>query len=100
MNYFTPHPVLSVQIVAQPFPQSNIVQLLVVSQSSFVSLLVCGPLLNQAFFVQTSDVIKSTYGDIYKREKCLLVASVHDLLAGEMVLPGQMLLNVIYVLIK
>lgn len=43
---------------------------------------------------------KSTYGDIYKREKCLLVASVHDLLAREIVLPGQMLLNVIYVLKK
>lgn len=47
-----------------------------------------------------SDVNKSTYGDIYKREKCLLVASVHDLLAGEMVRLGQMLLNVIYVLIE
>lgn len=41
---------------------------------------------------------KSTDGDIYKREKCLLVASVHDLLA--VVLPGLMLLNVIYFLIK
>lgn len=33
-----------------------------------------------------------------KGKKCLLVAYVHDLLAREMVLPGQMLLNVIYVL--
>lgn len=50
---------------------------------------------SSVFLLTMSDVNRSTYGDIYKREKCLLVASVHDLLARGDVLLSQMLLNVI-----
>lgn len=55
--------------VSLPFTQSNIVPLLVaIKLCIFLKWLM---LLNL-----------SIYGDIYKREKCLLVASVHDLWAG------------------
>lgn len=47
-----------------------------------------------------SGVIKSNHGEISKGKKCLLVASVHDLLAREIVFPCQMLLDVIKFLIK
>lgn len=98
---------LSDGIVAQSFTPSNLVQLSLVSPVLFL-LLVYSQLLNQAFFflVQMSAVIKEKKKKVptvtfYKREKnaCWLPLCMTSW-PRKTILLCQMLLNVIYVLIK
>lgn len=78
MNHFNPSLLVRTALLnSRSLALSNIVQLLVVFQSCFF-------LVNKSCIWIKNWVVlsnKNSLEDIYKRERCLLVASVHDLVA-------------------